>query len=796
MNLKFITMKKIIICIGFLAAQILFSQEKKSVEDFKNLLIEKQVQFSEKLSIQDIIQLEWRERKSLYNSKIQTFIGYENGEFKAVVSVLDNVVFGSIWYNGEEIKIKSHNDILSFNKKHTTQEHHQCFTEHKEEIPQKQSKYSRTVAVNPSIKNTNVFRIYRLAVAIDYSIFSTDFQSNDTEVSTFLANLEAFLNEIYERDLGVRFEIINNDKLIKKTSNTAFFNNKSQSTIVSESTSKINFEVGDSNYDVGIMLTKSTGSGGLAFVNGVYEKRKKAMATASSNNMKIIAHEIGHLFGGIHTFSNERRKIGDNTEQTEKSFGYSVMSYGRDPLPRDFFSLSSIERIREKLVMTPYYDTPNRDFFIGTYKSTKSTDNIPYGIVLNNNSPIIDKTKIKAEYIIPHNTFFQFYIPASDVDSGNTLQYMVQQRDVRMYSETTHPESITKYATYKAVDTNLVKFQNEYNGVGALLQDSSIENITGDFTFWIGVRDKANGQHTPYYDLAETKVMVKTGTPFVFTNSFFQSYKGNDKITLKWNVDNSIFPQDSKVRILLSDDFGKTFKHILVHQTENDGTEEITLPNIEIGNENVGNLTPAAGIIKVEVIDGLAYALSAFRPSIGGFTLKKINAPSKKNYIGKIGINTEKPNASLEIGRVTLSQQPQGVSIPQIGNSVKSKMNAYVLEEGLMIYNTDKKCIEFWNGQQWTCLNGSQADSLASSEAVADSPNLHRIGINTNEPKASLDIRSGKSSDVEGLIIPQISTNERNNFILDESQEGVMLYNTDKKCIEYWNGTQWICANQ
>ena len=59
------------------------------------------------------------------------------------------------------------------------------------------------------------------------------------------------------------------------------------------------------------------------------------------------------------------------------------------------------------------------------------------------------------------------------------------------------------------------------------------------------------------YDLAETKVTVKDGSPFKITSTPKNKYKGGDKLTLTWNVDNTIF-KDTKVRILLSNDLGKT----------------------------------------------------------------------------------------------------------------------------------------------------------------------------------------------------------------------------------------------
>ena len=56
----------------------------------------------------------------------------------------------------------------------------------------------------PKIANTNVLRVYRLAMPITHNVFSSWFFNNGIEkVKTFWADIEIFLNEIYMRDIGV-----------------------------------------------------------------------------------------------------------------------------------------------------------------------------------------------------------------------------------------------------------------------------------------------------------------------------------------------------------------------------------------------------------------------------------------------------------------------------------------------------------------------------------------------------------------------------------------------------------------
>ena len=75
------------------------------------------------------------------------------------------------------------------------------------------------------------------------------------------------------------------------------------------------------------------------------------------------------------------------------------------------------------------------------------------------------------------------------------------------------------------------------------------------------------------------------------------------------------------MRILLSTDSGKTYKYVLKKEAPNNGACQVVLPNISVGTTH-GHFGKqrGQGIIKIEVIDGLAYALSCTKPyHVGGF---------------------------------------------------------------------------------------------------------------------------------------------------------------------------------
>ena len=569
-----------IITIGILIGCVFFGKAQNEADKWLKAVSEQQG-----------INIQWQERPTSFAKKgIKSFVGYHNGNFVATLSV-GKSVSGSFNYQGASYEISDSKGQLVFYKS----EQGICGNEDKE--PHKHSAFARPVLAaeeaQPKIANTQVLRVYRLAIHIPYSTFTTShFEEKVEKVKAFWANTEAFLNEMYIRDLGVRFEVVNDERLIiKDVTKETFASSRNASYVKDNSTIIINNLIGENSYDVGISLvyTSSQQSGirGLAHIEGVYQPNTKADAVAVLTK-EVIAHEIGHLFGGRHTFGSHKGSAAYDSEKTEFGSGTSVMSYGS---PRDFFSLSSIERIRKRLTQVP----------------AKAKDK-----TFATQAPRIDHSKLKNHYTIPKGTFFQFYIPATDPDSS-VLLYAVNQHDVRNGDET----PITQYAIYKPMTTNPVTIKTEYHeNSGNVVANSGLAHqTTGTFTFWLGVSDAQPQQAADYivqYDLAETKVTVKEGTPFEITTTPKNKYKGGEKISLQWNVDAAIFA-GTKVRVLLSDDLGKTFKHIVLAETANDGAEEVTLPNINTSK----------AVLKVEVIEGLAFALTDYNPKTGGFTIEK-----------------------------------------------------------------------------------------------------------------------------------------------------------------------------
>ncbi|MFJ1427317.1 reprolysin-like metallopeptidase [Capnocytophaga canimorsus] len=632
--------------------QVVFAQETiktstKVIDVIRLFSVGNKIGWALPVSKNEKILLQWEERHTSFTQSegIRSFVGYHDKNLVAVISILDGTISGNIRWKEKEIVLKTSED--GFLILYTESSNHKCGTCANGHCHTNEPSTKRPVLLSdsntstPSIPNTNVLRVYRLAMAISYEYFSDTsiigFSSKVEEVKKFWATKEMELNEVYTRDLGIRFEVVKEEKLISTQRDE--ISGRNADYIINNATKIINSKIGEKNYDLGIYIAKVTEVAGLAYLENAYKTEKAAAVALVSR--PVIMHEIGHLFGARHTFSitsPSRPQIDPASDKTEMSTGQSIMSYG---YPRDFFSLRSIQMIREKLVNVPYFSDANRTQKVG---NNPSVTNFPYGIAIQNQPPTIDKTKIKASYKIPKETFFQFYIPAQDPESKSML-YAAHQTDIRPERQASN----ARFLTRKATTSNPVTFQTEYSERTRNEMANTKPNAVGTFTFWLGVSDAQPQQTSEYisqYDIAQTQVIIEEGTPFKITSLMEKNYKGGEEVQLTWSVDSKIFDKNtSKVRILLSDDFGKTFKYTLAASTENDGNHTIKLPNISVKTIAFGEQkwNVNAGIIKIEEIDGIAYALTTFDPKVGGFTITR--DPS----LPEILTFTKTPEASISV---------------------------------------------------------------------------------------------------------------------------------------------------
>ena len=565
------------------------------------------------------LDLEWRSRQnSLSQEGFRSFVAYHEGVFSGSISLSSNSFSGEIWHEGHTYFLTDEKGLLRVSPSRGATSCATCQEGDCDIRPSSQVLSRGTILAEESLPsedkrvlyNVHVMRTFRLAMLIDYSFYKGHCQGRMELAKAFMVDVQTKLNEVCGRELGYQFELVDDPRLIRDTKEKEVYPDKPLvRTVVNTATDAFNKLIGEENYDAGIVFSVYKDNRGLAHLGEITGKLKGGCV--ANEEFYIILHELGHLLGSAHTFT-----IGGATASsfTEPDRGNSIMSYINDPYGT-YFSLPSIYTIHNRTNLhDAYYADKARTQLVGLPQP-----NIPYGEPSDNKAPMIDRSKLKKSYTLPPNTYFQFTIEASDPD-GDPLLYMAHQADFKVFGKarfpSDRPTTNNKIAFYRPYtkDNNT----NEWKEVPYKFTG---EYETGDFTFWLGVCDgsvgayKASKPHTPLYDVYQTKVQIKDGTPFRITSIIGESrsgrYKRGENVTLHWNVDKKLFAPDSKVRILFSDNYGKTYDYVLAEGVPNSGEATVTFPQAKKWKGYAGYVE---GTFKIEVLDHIAYAVYPDKP--------------------------------------------------------------------------------------------------------------------------------------------------------------------------------------
>ena len=558
-----------------------------------------------------------------------------------------------------------------------------------------------------------IFREYRLAVYMANEGFRSEQLNQDvSKVKAFWKELETFLNNIYVRDLGVRFTIVQDERLIEKSYKGSY--------AYDAGTKLIDAAIGSDAYDIGIVVNYIEGGAlqGLASPGGVKYHERKGWAIVNSQEMITIGHELGHLFGADHPFVGGAGLVG---RCTEPKSGQSMMSYGY-PYKEDFISLESLR------MMQPV--TKASDFKL----STAAKHTAP-----SNTAPRIDRSKMRAEYRVPKGTFFTIPVYATDAEQSSLL-YAFNQFGC-------HAGNPAIFPVFPPQHDAKLSFGRRYGGASMIANSDEIP--VGNYQFWLSVSDALPVEEAiakkqaPLYDGYIAKVKVVNATPFKITSNIESQYAMGQKLTLKWSVDKTFFKEGSKVRVVMSDDFGETFSHVLVPSTANDGECEMYLPQklMEKFSTYFNIWFAGKGLIRLETIDDdfQYYDLSNNALVDGGIEVVKspvtFEGLPTNNYL-KLAADAPLPTAPQVTAKVNNSPV-----VPSFSETTEGNMT-----------------IRTWRVQQGGEVYGGQQFIEREAAEIPETPKDVKVQQITLTPSAS-SVVVGESLQITAKVLPENATN-------------------------------------
>ncbi len=445
--------------------------------------------------------------------------------------------------------------------------------------------------------------IYRAAIACtgEYAAFH-----NATTKEDVLSHYVAIMNRanmIFETDIAIRMVLIDNteDLIFLDAATDPYTTGNNLGSAFSQNPMVIENIISRDQFDIGhvFIANCSTGGGavGVAALGSACEAEKTLGASCQFYNdsrfaVELVCHEMGHQLAASHSWGNCPGSEGQISSGTafEPGSGSTIMSYSG--------ACGSANNVQS--IADDYFHSGNVEQMLRERNLEISCANI---ITTNNNQPEVT-LPYENGFFIPISTPFELEGTATDED-GDALTYTWEQ--INTGPAVTLGEPIRTAPTFRSfapTDSPIRTFprlvdllNNRSNRVEVL------PTYARNLTFRLLVRD--NNPEAGGVDWQDVSFeTTEEAGPFLveFPNSTSDVLNAGSFAEIRWDVagTNTGRVNCQKVNILLSTDGGITYDNVLVENTDNDGTQSVTIPDI---------LTDKARI-KVEAVDNIFFDIS------------------------------------------------------------------------------------------------------------------------------------------------------------------------------------------
>lgn len=437
-------------------------------------------------------------------------------------------------------------------------------------IPQAQNPFEDRATSGPTL------RTYRAAVAADFE-YVTFFGGTVALGQAAVVTAMNRVNQVYENELSIHMDLVPNNSSIVWATSSDPYTNSNGSTMLGQNQTSIDSIIGTANYDIGHVF--STGGGGIAGLGVVCKAGNKARGVTGGPSptgdafwIDYVAHEMGHQFGGNHTFNSTSGSCGGGNRAASAAYepgsGATIMAYAGICSPSDlqsnsdaYFHAKSFEEIIT---------------YVGTQTCQVSTST-------GNTTPTVNAG---ASYTIPIQTPYTLTATGADAD-GDTLTYCWEQyflgnsqnaSGIPSNFPDTSGAGPYQRSWFGTISPSRQLPRNSNLLANSLAFGETLPLITRAMTYRVTVRDGHGGVNNANVNIASTS----TAGPFAVTSpNTAVSWAGGSTQSVTWNVastDNATV-NCQNVDILLSTDGGNSFPVTLASNVANSGSASVVMPN-------------------------------------------------------------------------------------------------------------------------------------------------------------------------------------------------------------------------
>ncbi len=442
-------------------------------------------------------------------------------------------------------------------------------------------------------------RTYRLAVGCSNQYAKAATGLSSPTKAQALAKIVTTVNRVtavYELEASIHFNLVaNNDLIVFVNANTDPFSssNSNATSLITASQTQITNLIGSTNFDIG--HTFSTGGGGLAGLGVICNDAQKARGitgspqpTGDAYDIDYVAHEMGHQFGGNHTFNAATGSCSGNgvsSANAEPGSGTTIMAYA------GICTTNNIGSVHQNPGAVGNLGWSDPQFHAGSLAEVYAYSISGAGnscAVITTTSNVVPVASVDvASYTIPIST--PFMLNGNGSDANNTgITYSWEQMDV---SSSFQNWDATQTTNSKApLFRSFAPKEESYRYFPQLDDLVTLSTTPGErlptlarnMSFRMTVRDNNVGNGGTCYADQLVKVNA-TGGAFTVTYPSPGGelwYEGETK-TVTWaKGSTNLAPFNvANVAIELSIDGGYTYPITLKASTPNDGSEDIVVTN-------------------------------------------------------------------------------------------------------------------------------------------------------------------------------------------------------------------------